>query len=811
MTPRRHGEHGDARRFSPCASVPSVSPWFAFVLLGTVLFAYGRAYADAGVLIPSNRPQPDPSILSLDEMAIDILIDSGDARVQVRQIFGSHTGEVLEGNYIFALGGRTSVSDFAVWDGVTRIPGVILERRRAGEIYNDLKWQAIDPGLLQMGERGADEARRTAVFTARIVPIPAFGTKRVEIEYHEVIPVEDLKSFFAVPLRPDAYRAQAAGRLEITLELRSAHALRDFEPVSKLYPIQIAERAPHRIRATYEGRNVSLAEDFAIRYSLDPARSDSLEILAYRDPSSGTPLPTEVSPAPVRPEPGFFQAAALLSPAEADASAKSEPRVLIALFDTSLSMQWEKLERSYQALETLLRTLHPSDQFNVLLFNTEVAPFSPAPVAAEPQNVEKALAFVRSGPLRGGTDLKSALAAGLAQRSNGESYLVLLGDGGATRGTIHNGRLAAWYAQKWQELAEASRPRTYVFAVGDDANMPLLKMLARNDGLLEWVRSTEPIEFKLNAFIAKIGRRPLQNMRLTAAPDTNFDLIYPLEDSWFSGSMASWIGQYKQPAAQAVFTARGLRGGRSVDLQATAALPERSLEHPHLPRAWARARVDALLEKIERDGEDRATIDEIVGLARKYKFVTPYTSFLAAPRALLRPRVIRPGDPLLRVKTDESIVSVVALFPFGLIKKLRYLKGEDIWQTRFLAPLEMADGTYSVRLILRDRMGRAYRESKTFVIASKPPVVRVKLDRDRYHRGDIVRLRAGASESTRRILGRMYGVAPFQLRWNPGAGSNTGEFVIPAHLPAGKYNLTVTAEDIAHNIGSREVAIEVLP
>src|SRR5438876_270390 len=574
----------------------------------------------------------------------------------------------------------------------------------------------------------------------------------------------------------------------------------------------------HLVRGHFEGQGVNLTEDFVATYKMDRAASDTLQVFVHRIPVRGQPSPTETAPVRSMNEPGFFAAEALLgtgqraSAAETGGGPNSGPaKTVVILFDTSLSMQWEKLERSYQALETLLRALHPTDQFNVLLFNTEVGPFSPAPVAADPQDVEKALAFVRSGPLRGGTNLKAALAAGLAQRSNGEAYLVLLGDGGATRGTIHNGRLAAWYAQKWQELAEASRPRTYVFAVGDDANMPLLKMLARNDGLLEWVRSTEPIEFKLNAFIAKIGRRPLQNMRLTAAPDTNFDLIYPLEDSWFSGSMASWIGQYKQPATQAVFTARGLRGGRSVDLQATAALPERSLEHPHLPRAWARARVDALLEKIERDGEDRATIDEIVGLARKYKFVTPYTSFLAAPRALLRPRVIRPGDPLLRVKTDESIVSVVALFPFGLIKKLRYLKGEDIWQTRFLAPLEMADGTYSLRLVLRDRMGRAYRESKTFVIASKPPVVRVKLARDRYHRGDIVRLRAGASESTRRILGRMYGVAPFQLRWNPGAGSNTGEFVIPAHLPAGKYNLTVTAEDIAHNIGSREVAIEVLP
>jgi len=35
-------------------------------------------------------------------------------------------------------------------------------------------------------------------------------------------------------------------------------------------------------------------------------------------------------------------------------------KTLVLLFDTSLSMQWEKLERSYQALETLLRTLRPS-------------------------------------------------------------------------------------------------------------------------------------------------------------------------------------------------------------------------------------------------------------------------------------------------------------------------------------------------------------------------------------------------------------------------------------------------------------------
>ncbi|MGH9666398.1 MAG: VIT domain-containing protein, partial [Bryobacteraceae bacterium] len=210
-------------------------------------------------------------------------------------------------------------------------------------------------------------------------------------------------------------------------------------------------------------------------------------------------------------------------------------------------------------------------------------------------------------------------------------------------------------------------------------------------------------------------------------------------------------------------------------------------------------------------GEDRASIDEIIRLARKYKFVTPYTSFLAAPRALLRPRLIRPGDPLLRVKTDSAIVSVVALFPFGLVKPLRYLADEDTWQTRFLAPPDLSDGSYRVRLILRDRQGRVYKEAKTFTIASQPPVVRVKLDRSLVRRGETVRLRVAASETTRTIVARLYGTAPLYLRWNPRMKSNTGDLFVPASLPAGKYKLTVTAEDFAHNIGSSEVPLEVAP
>jgi Uncharacterized protein containing a von Willebrand factor type A (vWA) domain len=791
----------------------------SFVLLGVFLLGASTFLrGDAGVLIPSGHTQPDASILSLEEMEITIRIDNGDARVFVREIFANHTGGIQEGNYIFALPSHATISDFAVWDGLTRIPAVILERKRAEEIYNQLVAQRIDPGLLQQGERGADEARHSAAFSAKIFPIPARGTKRMEIEYHESIPVENLKSIFAIPLRPDAYHGLTARKMTVNFELTSAHTIKRFEVLSKTLPLKIQKQDEHSVTGTFSGEDVAFTEDLTVRYTLDTSKADSLQVITHRDPNSGTPSPDEMAPVRSTNEPGFFEAEALLGTGSQAAVASANapagaPRSIIVLFDNSLSMQWEKLERSYQALEGVLHSLRPADRFNLVLFNSEAAKFAPAPVAGDPATVQKALDFIRASRLRGGTNLELALQTGLEQSkaATGETYLVVLSDGGVTRGTISSGKLTAWYAKQWAALPETHRPRTYIFAVGDDANLQLLRMLARNEGVLENVRSTEPIEFKMQNFLSKIGRSPVAQLRMSASPEGVFDMIYALQDNAFAGSMASWVGQYKSPQPKADFEVHGVREGAIVNMKRSVPLPANSGDHPQLPRLWARARVDALLEKIERDGEDRASIDEIIRLARKYKFVTPYTSFLAVPRSLLRPRVIRPGDPVLRVKTDEAIVSVVAMFPFGLVKKLRYLPDEGIWQTRFLAPTDMNDGTYSVRMVLRDKNGNVYRENKSFVIASKPPLVRLRLERAQFRPGQAIRMRVGASELTRSVVARMPGADAVELHWNPTAGANVGELLVPPNTLPGQYKLTVTAEDIAHNIGSQEVSIEILP
>ncbi|MGC2194516.1 MAG: VIT domain-containing protein, partial [Terriglobales bacterium] len=306
-----------------------------------LLLAPTLLLADAGILIPRDKAQPDPAVLSLEEMEITVRIDNGDARVFVRQIFANHTDHIEEGNYIFALPSQATVSDFAVWDGPTRIPAVVLERKRAEDIYTQLKQQAIDPGLLQMGERGSEEAKRASLFSARIVPIQPRGTKRLEIEYHESIPVENLKSSFAIPLRPDAYSSQMARHFRINFELHSEHATTNFQAAAKAFPLTIDENTAHSVRGHFEGENVNLSQDFVATYDLDAAGADSLRVLTYRNPVSGQPAPTETAPIRRKSEPGFFEAEALLGygkdavPSTNGTVASETPRTLIILFDTS--------------------------------------------------------------------------------------------------------------------------------------------------------------------------------------------------------------------------------------------------------------------------------------------------------------------------------------------------------------------------------------------------------------------------------------------------------------------------------------------
>jgi Ca-activated chloride channel family protein len=179
-------------------------------------------------------------------------------------------------------------------------------------------------------------------------------------------------------------------------------------------------------------------------------------------------------------------------------------------------MQWDKLERSYAALEAVLLSLKPQDRFSLLLFNQDVSSFQPTPTAATPASVQQALQFVKSSRLRGGTDLGKALTAALEQATDPNSSLYLFTDGNSDRGaSVLPRKIAASYTQQWQH---STHPHINIFAVGDDANLPLLRLIAQNDGLLESILSSEPVQPKLGIFLEHSTARPLSGLRLDVSP-----------------------------------------------------------------------------------------------------------------------------------------------------------------------------------------------------------------------------------------------------------------------------------------------------
>jgi len=771
-------------------------------LLLPLCFSYRHSSAQSGVLIPSTSSKPDANTLSLQVMNVDVLIDNQHARVKVMQIFDSHSSQVLEGKYLFALPPAASIYDFAVWDADVRIPGVMMEKRRANKVYSEIKQQQIDPGLLQQD----DEHEGRSAFSAKVFPIPAYGTKRVEIEYTEVLQVDSLASHFTFPLKPSFGDAQRVEEFNLHLHVLSDYPISPINQESRGYPLTVTKSEPNEFEAEFHATGLELKEDFSFDYRIDVPGS-TLSFTTYRAPEQISAYDLRDPALAVRNAGGYFEARAIFN--QSANTPNRQPRNVILLLDTSLSMYGDKLKRAVEALDYFLNSLSPQDRFDLVLFNEETYAFSPAPLAATSDNVEHALDFIRNSMLGGGSDLRKALENAVElskQFSSGERSVVLVSDANPTLGTRNLKQIVQTVQTKGSNSV-----RVFAFGLGSDANGSLLAELAKTGhGYFARARETDDITTALKIFFDRVGSTSIENSRLTADDANNLYQIYASDDYGFDGSSVAFVGRYRTPSPRTNVTVKGQFGTETIKLSRDVVLPELDDIHSHLPRVWARARVDALLREMDLNGEREDYIAEIIRLSQKYRFVTPYTAFIAAPRALLRPRLIQPGDPVLRVKTDESINSVFAVFPFGETLPLKFLESEGVWEVRFLAPAWLPDGTYRCRLLMTDKNGNGYQETKSFVIDSHAPRLGVKVDDKPIKAGEELIVKVSADSDTVRLFARIYGAQPVRLSWSQQDQTNVGRLRVPANLAAGRYTLTISAEDAAHNQSTAEVPIEVI-
>lgn len=769
-----------------------------FFTLFFSFFAAVLVNAQTGVLIPLPKDTPDEKMLSIQTMNVELCVNNQTASVKVTQIYRNHTAQTLEGKFVFALPETATVSDFAVWDGATRIPGVMMERRRANEIYAAITARQIDPGILQTDDAGGKTA-----FSARVFPIPPYGTKRVEIEYTQNLALENSASHLTFPLKNSFGTPQTVQKFSLGICAYSEFPFAAIDYDAQNFPLLITKQTANEFVADFTAENFILNNDFSFDYRVQ-TQTSLLSFIAYRAPEQISAYELRNPALANKNADGYFEMRAVFN--ENADEANRPPRRVVLLVDTSLSMAGEKLVRAVESAEFLLQNLNQTDEFNLVLFGNEPTVFSPDPLPASPENVEKALEYLKNSNLSGGTNLKKALerSIAVAAQFSGEKSLILISDANPTRETINKKAILSLFGESQKSI------KIYGLALGTDADTTLFNELAKlSDGFYMQARETEDMTPILQILLAKIGGQTFGNLNFSTDSADNFYEVYASGEHAFNGSSFSFVGRYRAAKAATV-NLKANFGDREINLWKQVELPEFADFHDHLPRLWAQRRIDWLVREMDLNGEREEFITEIIALSQKYKLVSPYTAFIAAPRSLLRPRLIQPGDPVIRVKTDESITQVFAVLPFGETLPLKFLRSEGVWETRFLAPAWMADGTYHCRLLLTDKSGAGFEETKTFVVDSNAPNIKINLAKTVFYGGEEIELRVSADSDTAKLTAKLPGAKPVRLFWSAAEKANIGRLSVPRNIVSGKYVLTVAAEDFAHNQSAEESRIEIL-
>ena len=565
------------------------------LVLFLCLLPLNVAQAD-GVIIPIPPPHvpiQDTPQLSVKYHRVEVSIVDQVARTKIDQVFVNDSNYELEGIYVFPLPEGAVISEFAMYVDGERLEGEVLDRDQARQIYEDIVRKRRDPALLEYIGRNA--------FRARIYPIPPHSEKRVQLEYSQILGMENGLVRYVYPLDTERFSARPIPEVSIHVDLQSKEALKSI--YSPSHDVVIDRSGNFKATVSMEESNVKPDKDFVLYYTVSP-EDFGLNLISYKP----------------RNEEGFFLL--LVAP-----SLKVDKREVIAkdvtfILDTSGSMRGEKLTQAKNALKYALDNLNADDRFNIIAFSTGTQQYADSlRPASERKDAEE---FVDGLKAVGGTNIERALTQALTQSSGKRPQVnIFLTDGLATEGVKETAEIIARVNK-----AAHKETRLFAFGVGDEVNTILLDTLTQaHRGTTNYVRPGEDIEAAVSDFYNKISTPLLADLML------NFESVnvedtypYPLPDL-FAGSQLVLVGRYPQGGDTSV-TLTGEVNGETQRFTYDDVSLRKSGGDSFIARLWATRRIGYLLEQIRLNGEDRELVEEIVDLAVKYGIVTPYTSFL---------------------------------------------------------------------------------------------------------------------------------------------------------------------------------------
>lgn len=526
----------------------------------------------------------------------DISVDIQDhvAKTYIKQTFKNDTNRNLAGTYLFPLPQDATFSSFTLHIDGKPVEGKILAAAEARAQYEQIVRKMVDPGLLEYVDY--------KTVRARIFPIPANGTKTVELEYTQLLKSDAGMFKYRFPLKSAS--ANAVNKTNISMKIRGKSGLRTIWSPSHI--IHADRKGTQFAKVTFNETGESENKDFQLYYTVSD-KELAASLVSHRKLN----------------EKGFFLLA--LNPPLKAKKVISKDIVLVA--DTSGSMRGDKLEQLKKALKYVVQSLNPEDRFSLVNFNTDAEPFTSDLLLATKENRDKAEGFIDELEARGGTNIGDALAIGTnllskMPQEKRPAYLILMTDGEPTVGKTALSELLATVSSK-RDI------RLFDFGVGYDVNTKLMSKLAeQHHGTAQFLEPEEDLETALSAFYSKIKNPVLSDVEI-AYEGIDVKDIYPRKvKDMFAGSQVMLLGRYKDGGKATVKLTGTIDGvKRAYSFPLTFAANESS--NSYLPRLWAMRRIGYLTDVAQENGDNKEVVDEIVSLSKRYGIISAYTSFLS--------------------------------------------------------------------------------------------------------------------------------------------------------------------------------------
>jgi Ca-activated chloride channel family protein len=135
---------------------------------------------------------------------------------------------------------------FTLWIDGEPVEGKILTREEARRIYEEIVYSLRDPALLEYMDQGAVQAS--------VFPIQPGDTRRIELEYTQILPADSGLIQFKYPLNTEKFSALPLEEVSIVVEIASDAALKAI--YSPTHAIAVDRRGDARAVVSYEASNI---------------------------------------------------------------------------------------------------------------------------------------------------------------------------------------------------------------------------------------------------------------------------------------------------------------------------------------------------------------------------------------------------------------------------------------------------------------------------------------------------------------------------------------------------------------------------